>query len=66
MIRLINQYILCPVLHRPLFAIVPDGIEIKCHYCRRGEKHLIRREHLEQAWHDISTLDTRPLQAIRA
>ncbi len=65
MIRLINQYILCPVLHRPLFAIVPDGIEIKCSYCRRGVVHLVRREHLEQAWNDIDRLDTKPLQAIR-
>ena len=63
MIRLINHYFTCPHWHRPLFAITPDGIEIKCKWCR--EKHHISRASLEQAWCDISKLDTSPLHVVR-
>ncbi len=64
MIRLFSQYFTCPNRFHQLFAIVPDGIEIKCKWCK--EKHFIGRSHLEQAWNDLSKLDTKPLQAIRA
>jgi hypothetical protein len=66
MIRLISKYFTCPTSNRPLFAIVPDGIEIKCHICRHQVRHFIGRSHLEQAWDDLSKLDTKPLQAVTA
>ena len=65
MIRLINQFFTCPRWHRPLLFIVPAGIEIKCKAC--GQKHIIGRAHLEQAWRDldIATRETKPLHAVR-
>ena len=63
MIRLINHYFTCPVFHHPLLYIVPEGVEIKCKWCR--EKHFIGRSHFEQAWRDISQMDTKPLLAVR-
>lgn len=66
MIRLFNQYFTCPRWHRPLFAVVPDGIEIKCKAC--GEKHFIGRSHLERAWDDLAMAEraTKPLRAVTA
>ncbi len=66
MLRLLNQYFTCPTWHRPLFAVVPDGIEIKCKAC--GDKHFIGRSHLENAWDDLAIADraTKPLRAIIA
>ena len=61
--RLINQFFTCPIFHHPLFYIVPDGVEIKCHWCK--QKHFIGRSHFEQAWNDISKMETRPLQVVR-
>ena len=64
MIRLISQFFTCPRFHHPLFAIVPDGIEIRCKHCK--QTHFIGRSHLEQAWNDLSKIDTKPLQAVHA
>ena len=63
MIRLLSQFFTCPRFHHPLLYVVPDGIEIKCKWCK--EKHFIGRSHFEQAWQDIARMDTRPLQAVR-
>lgn len=66
MIRLINAFFTCPRWHRPLLAVVPDGIEIKCKAC--GEKHFIGRSHLEDAWRDLAIAEraTRPLHVVHA
>lgn len=65
MIRLINQYFTCPTWHRPLFSIVPNGVEVRCRSCK--EVHFIARSHLEQAWNDLEIAErqpTKPLQVV--
>jgi hypothetical protein len=64
MMRLINQYFTCPMWHRPLLSIVPEGIEIRCRSCK--QVHFIARSHLEQAWNDLESVErpTKPLVAI--
>jgi hypothetical protein len=69
MINLMSQYFTCPTHSRPLLAIVPDGIEIKCRFCK--QTHFIGRSFLEQAWNDLlaadrdAHCDTRPLHIVR-
>ena len=40
----------CPVRRAPLFAVVPDGIEIRCRSCRGDTIHRVSRAILEQIW----------------
>lgn len=63
MIRLISQFFTCPRFHHPLFAITPDGIEVKCKHCK--QTHFIGRSHIEQAWSELARAETKPLQAVR-
>lgn len=44
--------ILCPTWHRPIFRIVPTGIEIKCKFCG-GIVHKISRQEIEQYWTSV-------------
>jgi len=44
-----TQLILCPIWHRPIFRIVPTGIEVKCKFCG-GIVHTISREEIERQW----------------
>ena len=67
MIRLINQFFTCPTWHRPLLAVVPDGIEIRCRSCQ--QTHFIGRSHIEQAWSDLELVverETRHLHIVHA
>lgn len=65
MLRLINSFFTCPMWHRPLLSVVPEGIEVRCRSCK--QTHFIARSHLEQAWNDLETVErqaTKPLVAI--
>ncbi len=45
----------CPVWGRPVFVIVEDGIEIKCHSCHSSRAvHHFSRAQIEEAWRQMA------------
>ncbi len=43
----------CPVWHRPLFRIVPGGLEIHCRSC--NTIHAISQSKLEKVWSEFAS-----------
>lgn len=59
------ELITCPTWHRPLFRVVPEGIEVKCKFCG-GTLHTYSRTEIEATWAQLESQTNQRLQLLAA